>query len=152
MRGENGLIMQRESYWPAPIANAPQPMTIATRYSWRVARRDTTGRQRGCLSLRKARATPSFQVHPGGFHHRDTIAPTKRPPASRTSLLPFGDDPRGAPCVASSIFLPHSCTEDDQVYPPRFPKGIHEWKKKGIKARTPVCSSTGNGANRKSVR
>jgi len=96
------------------------PMTITTIFA---EGGETTGRQRGCLSLLKARVTPSFQVHSGGFHHRHTIAPTNRPSAFRTSLLPFGLE-RHAPRIANSILLPHSCAEDDQVHPSVFPEGI----------------------------
>lgn len=44
----------------------------------------TTGRQRNCLSLLKARATPSFQVHPGGT----STTATQLPPLTMSPRIP----------------------------------------------------------------
>lgn len=59
------------------------PRWLSRRYSQRVARR-TTGRQRNCLSLLKARATPSFQVHPGGT----STTATQLPPLTMSPRIP----------------------------------------------------------------
>lgn len=79
-----------------------------------------------------------------------TIAPTKRPPASRTSLLPFRGEPRGVPHVASSIFLPHSCTEDDQVRPP-LSRGSRGTKEGGTEAMCTSAGASPPGKSRESI-
>lgn len=71
--------------------------------------------------LLMTRATLSFQVPLGGFHHRDTNAPTNGPP--RTSFPPFSSAPLGRLLTSTARYFFHNRAPKtiERIVPPMIP-------------------------------
>lgn len=109
---ENGLIAQRMRH---PFSQM-HPRWLSRRYSQKVARRQPAGSVAALVCWKRVPRCPSKSTLVASTTATQSPPLTMFIPASRTPLLPFGGDLRGASCVASSIFLPHLCTKGDQVH------------------------------------